>query len=210
MLHRFGDQRSLQWPRSVILRPVVLLASLFVLFLMLPSPAFAHGALKGASPGGGESLSTAPREIRLSFTEAVELAVSRLGLTGPQGPVALAPLVVDPDSSTVLIGGIEGPLVAGSYTVNWQVVGADGHPVRGEYSFTIAPGAQGLATAQPSTAAPTTPAAPAAAEGAVTTGSSGSSALLWIIGAAVLGIIGLVMFQLLARRPQSDNAGEHV
>lgn len=210
MFYGFGNGRILPSPCGVIVRPVALLASLVVLFLVLPSPAFAHGALKGTNPGDGDSLSTAPRELRLSFTEAVELAVSRLELTGPDGSVALAPLAVDPDSSTVMVGRIEDPLVAGSYTVNWQVVGADGHPVRGEYSFAIAPGAEGLATAERATAAPTTPAAPAVTEEAATSESSGSSTVLWIIGAAVLGIVGLVMFQLLARRPRSDDAEEHV
>jgi hypothetical protein len=145
--------------------------------------------------------------LRLTFTEALELAVSRLSLTGPNGPVALAPLTLAPDSATVIVGGIEGPLVAGTYTVNWQAVGADGHPVRGEYSFTIGSGAQGLTTAEPSAAA-RSPAAPTAAEEVGTTGSSGSGAWVWLVVVVVLGAIGAAAFQRFTRR--QGGPGEHV
>lgn len=211
MLHHSMDQHSRRWPRSALPRPAVLLASFLALFLLFPGRAAAHQELLRAAPADGAALSAAPEALRLVFNEAVELAVSRLSLTGPEGPVALAPLVVGPDSATVLIGGIEGPLVAGSYTVNWQVVGADGHPVRGEYSFAIKPGARGLAAAEPSAATPA-PAAPTTTEAAetVTPESSGSNALMWLITAVVLGVIGVVAFQLFARRPRPEDTGERV
>jgi putative copper export protein len=53
------------------------------------------------------------------------------------------------DSAGTLAAPINGPLAAGIHTVVWQVAGADGHPVRGRYVFTIAPGAAGLAAAPP-------------------------------------------------------------
>lgn len=209
MLHRSRDPFSTRRPHRELPRSVALLTSFLVLCLLFPNPVLAHSALKAASPGDSDNLSAAPRELRLSFNEVVELAVSRLGLTGPQGAVALAPIAVHPDSASVLIAGIKGPLVAGSYTVNWQVVGADGHPVRGEYAFTVAEDARGLATGQTATTEPTGPAAPTASAAVAITGSSGSSTLLWIIGAVVLGIVGVVMFQLLMHRPEADDAGEH-
>ncbi|HET7275878.1 MAG TPA: copper resistance protein CopC [Longimicrobiaceae bacterium] len=213
MVHHSWDRLPLRWPRRVPLRPAVLFASLLALVLLLPNPAFAHGALKSATPGEGDTLSVAPGELRLTFTEAVELAVSRLDLTGPNGPVALAALALDPDSATVLVGAIEGRLVPGTYTVNWQAVGADGHPVRGQYSFIIESGARGLTMAENSAAtqAPT-PAAPTNtnAVGTVTPESTGSSTLAWLIAAVVLGIIGVVGFQLFGRRPQPEDAGEDV
>lgn len=35
--------------------------------------------------------------------------------------------------------------MAGTYTVVWQITGADGHPVRGRFTFMLMPGATGLA-----------------------------------------------------------------
>jgi methionine-rich copper-binding protein CopC len=170
---------------------------------LLPAKAFAHGALESATPGNGDQLAVAPRELRLTFTEAIESAVSELVLTGPNGPVVLAPLALAPDSATVLISKIEGALVAGTYTVNWQAVGTDGHPVRGEYSFVISPGAQGLTAAEPAATAPN-PAAPAATESADHPQPSGSNAWMWIIVVVVLGGIAALWF---ARRGRG-NPGE--
>ena len=188
-----------------ISRARAFLTPLLALFLLLPGQAWAHGELRSAAPGDGDHLSVAPRELRLTFTEAVELALARLALTGPSGPVELAPLALHPDSATVLVGAIQGPLVAGTYTVNWQVAGADGHPVRGEYTFVIAPGAEGLA---PPVAGPTAPGQeppPAEHHDAVTfpTGSQFGAesplyaAVRWLTFLGLLGVIGVVAFRLL-------------
>lgn len=167
------------------------------LVFALPGPLFAHGALRSATPRDGEQLAVAPRELRLTFTEKAEPALSRLRLTGPGGPVAVGPLTVSADSATVLIGAIEGPLVAGSYTVNWQAVGPDGHPVRGEYSFVVLPGAQGVATAlngappEPVGAAPVIDAEAA---------SAGVSVWVWFLALVVLAALGWFVLRLFNHR----------
>lgn len=104
----------------------------------------AHTGLRRSSPGKGAHLSTAPRELRLTFTEAVERPGARLTLVGPGGrEVALGTLTVPPDSGRQLLAAITGPMQAGTYTVRWQITGRDGHPVRGEFVFVVAPGAAG-------------------------------------------------------------------
>lgn len=178
----------------------------------LPNAAFGHGTLRSATPGDGAQLLVAPRELRLTFSEPVESAVARLTLTGPDGDVALAPLGLHPDSATVLIAAIRGPLVVGTYTVRWQVVGADGHPVRGEYSFVIEPGAQGLTTAEPASAAPASP-EPSTTEqrgGAVGTEAGGPGALVWLILGGVLAVLAVVGIKLFGRRSDSEAGSEHV
>jgi putative copper export protein/methionine-rich copper-binding protein CopC len=117
--------------------------------LSAPATVFAHGGLKSSVPAGGTVLGTAPKEIRLVFTEAVELAFTRVELRGPDGLVRLkSPAFAGGDRSTVL-APIVGPLFAGEYAVSWQIAGADGHPVRGNYKFSIAADADGLASAPP-------------------------------------------------------------
>ncbi|HEX5870384.1 MAG TPA: copper resistance protein CopC, partial [Longimicrobium sp.] len=160
----------------------------------------AHGALQRSEPGQGAHLSTAPRELRLTFNESVELAVARLQLIGPDSAsVELGPLALDPDSATVLIAPVQGGLMAGIYTVAWQVAGADGHPVRGTYTFVIAPGAAGLAG----------PVAPGAAPPPVThhdptalpagEGFDAESPLYvlvrWLTYLALAGVIGATAFR---------------
>lgn len=190
-------------------RASVLLAVLAAISLLLPSDGLAHGALRKANPGDGDHLSVAPAELRLTFTEAVELAVTRLSLAGPDGAVALAPLTLAPDSATVLVGEVRGPLVAGTYTVSWQVAGADGHPVRGQYAFLIAPGARGLA--QSVVVGPPAPgqSPPPTVHHEAATFPRGPgfgaesplyAAVRWLTFLGLLGVLGAVAFRLVLWR----------
>ena len=194
-------------------RAVVVLLVAALGLLGVPSRASAHGALRSSAPAAGAHLSTAPRELRLMFSEAVEIAVARLELLGPDSAaVALSPLRRG-DSSTVVVADVRGPLVAGSYTVAWQVVGRDGHPVRGRFRFTIAPGAAGLGVAADSVpigadsvpAGGAVPAAPPARHHDPVTMPSGGefgaesplfAAVRWWSFAATLGLVGAVGFGL--------------
>jgi methionine-rich copper-binding protein CopC len=44
------------------------------------------------------------------------------------------------DDDSILWVGIPHPLADGAYTVSWATSSADGHPVRGEFAFTVAAG----------------------------------------------------------------------
>ena len=197
---RAGNARG-RWTAALTL----LLAALT---LLLPVGAHAHGALQRSEPSQGAHLSTAPRELRLTFNERVELAVARLQLIGPDSAsVELGPLALDPDSATVLTAQVVGGLAAGTYRLAWQVAGADGHPVRGSYTFVIAPGASGLAA--PAAAGSTGPLAPGASAPPAThhdpvalpagEGFDAESPLYvlvrWLTYLALAGVIGAMAFR---------------
>ena len=131
---------------------MIRLAVLVALALGTPSLAYLHETLKRAEPAPGATLSTVPRELRLTFTRAPEIATTHIELLALDSqPVALAPLRLD--TAHTVVAQIRGTLVAGTYAVVWRIAGRDGHPVRGHYSFTIAPGAEGL-VAMPTTTEP--------------------------------------------------------
>ena len=184
---------------------VLLLATL--LQLGFPLNAYAHQQLLRSQPTNGAQLSEVPRILRLVFNEPVELEVSRLGLVGPRGNATLSALRLHPDSSTILLADIGGPLDAGAYTVTWQVVGSDGHPVRGEFAFTIVHGALGIA--QPVAVPPTAPGQtppPAEHHSAETSPSSFDAespqyaAVRWLTFLGLLVVIGALAFRLLVLR----------
>lgn len=198
---------------------IALLSAAVLLLAALPGSAWAHGALRSSEPAEGAHLNVAPRGLRLTFTEAVELNFARLALSGPNGPVALGALALAPDSATVLVAPITGPLAAGAYTVAWQVAGEDGHPVRGQIRFMIAPGAQGLA------AAPTGPPAPGQApppathhqEATFPTGGGFDAesplyvVVRWLTFLGLVGVLGAVAFRLVLwgvhrQDPQFDSS----
>jgi copper transport protein len=128
-------------------RTALAVLAIFVIGGLAPGQLLAHGTLKSSVPAKGAHLGVAPRDLRLTFTERPELAFTRIQLLGPDGAIVLLGSL-RLDTAQTVIGNIRGPLRAGTYTVVWQVASADGHPVRGRYSFTIAPGAAGLAAPQ--------------------------------------------------------------
>lgn len=115
-----------------------LCASLLV--LLGPVEALAHDGLIRSVPAKDAHLAVAPRALRLTFNRAPTLSLVRVVLYGPgDTAVVLAPLRLD--SATTVVADIQGASKAGAYRVTWQITGADGHPVRGEFRFTIAMGA---------------------------------------------------------------------
>lgn len=118
-----------------------------VLAVLWSAPAHAHAELKSSIPAAGSHLGIAPRELRLNFSESPELTFTTLILRDPSGAaVTLGAVQGASDSRRAVIAAVLGGLAAGTYTVEWKVAGADGHPVQGKFDFTIAPGATGLNT----------------------------------------------------------------
>lgn len=137
--------------------PIALLLTISALLLVV-STVWAHGGLKSSKPGAGAHLEVVPSELRLDFSEHPALAMTSLRLIGPDSEaVSLGALKHASDSPFAVVAAIEGPLVAGTYRVMWQMAGADGHPTRGSFRFTIAPGAAGLLTPVTSTPAAAQP-----------------------------------------------------
>lgn len=182
--------------------------ALFASLLVLAAayPAAAHEELRRADPAEGSELSAVPEQLRLTFLNPVRLEFARLALTGPDGQVIELGELRRADPASVLVGPIRGPLVAGQYTVRWQVAGPDGHPVRGEYTFTILPDAQGLTpegtdSLDPATEAPA-PDATDEQESSIpltTDFDSGSplyAAVRWLTFLGLLGAIGAVAFRV--------------
>jgi putative copper export protein/methionine-rich copper-binding protein CopC len=208
-------------PRSAAApQRVLALAFAVALGLLLATPrlALAHLHLRHSSPAAKSVLDTVPRELRLVFTEPPQLAVSSIRLLAADGSeLALGTLAIDPDSANVLVAPISaGQLAAGSYTVVWRTASADGHPMEGRFDFTIASGAIGLAAAAPQAGAAAAESAivaesAAAASQAAAAAAAGTTAaqpaelgiespvyiaIRWLGYAALVGLIGAVVFAL--------------
>jgi methionine-rich copper-binding protein CopC len=142
--------------------------------LFTAAPAEAHTTLTSSSPAKGSTV-TSPAQIRLTFADTVRF-------TGVVVQDAHGGHHESGKSQAVdnhVTEAVAGPLAAGVYTVGWRVVAPDGHPVTGEYKFTVKGG--GAASSAPS-AAPAGPSTQPAAEPTKQTSSAG----WWWIGLAIL------------------------
>ncbi len=107
--------------------------------LAVVTAADAHALLEQAMPPVGGAVSASPREIRLTFSEGVELRFSGIALaTGDGRTIATGPVAAAPGDDKQLILAIP-PLAAGRYRISWHVVSVDSHRTEGEYTFTVAP-----------------------------------------------------------------------
>jgi putative copper export protein/methionine-rich copper-binding protein CopC len=98
----------------------------------------AHTRLSRSSPTAGDTLRDAPAAIRLWFSGRAELSFTRVRLLRADGGEVLLGSVARLDGSlTAFTIPIAATLPGGTYTVAWQTAAADGHPVKGRYSFTI-------------------------------------------------------------------------
>jgi len=107
-------------------------------FALIASQAFAHAQLEKASPPVGGTVSP-PSEIRLTFSEGVELKFTKVSVTGPGGAVPLGAAKTESGNQAVLIVPITKGLAAGVYKVRWQAVSVDTHHTQGTFEFTVKP-----------------------------------------------------------------------
>uniref|UniRef100_UPI00374DFFF3 copper resistance CopC/CopD family protein n=1 Tax=Streptomyces boetiae TaxID=3075541 RepID=UPI00374DFFF3 len=126
--------------RALSRRPLALLAAVaaaFAALLCAAPPAAAHATLTGSTPGEGEVVATAPEHVTLTFSEDVGLGDDAIRVLDPDGERA--------DTGELSEAGERGHAVAlrgdglrdGTYTVAWQVVSADSHPISGAFTFSI-------------------------------------------------------------------------
>jgi methionine-rich copper-binding protein CopC len=117
-------------------RSLITLVSLGVLFvLLLPQPLRAHALLVESFPKANSHIQPPTLSLRLRFNVRVDGSRSRCTLVSPTGDTIV--LALDSQSKpNILTSRISG-LTSGEYKVSWQVLAADGHISRGEFTFTV-------------------------------------------------------------------------
>ncbi|MFD7745339.1 copper resistance CopC/CopD family protein [Streptomyces sp. NPDC059698] len=112
----------------------------FGLLLAGAGPASAHAALTGSDPQDGAVVDTAPQEVTLSFSEAIAVGDDSIRVLDPRGERAdtgAGPKDLS-EGSTVRYGvSLHSGLPDGTYTVAWQAISADSHPISGAFTFSI-------------------------------------------------------------------------
>jgi copper transport protein len=107
--------------------------------LALPAVAWSHAALLKTTPAASVVVSSPPKSIAMVFSEAVEPRFAIVSVTDAgahqfaAGPARRSPSNVDELDVPLK------PMREGWYLVVWRVISADGHPVRGAYTFAVGP-----------------------------------------------------------------------
>jgi copper transport protein len=172
------------------------LAGTFLVLAIVVStagPAAAHAVLLRTDPSPQTTVKLPPSAVRLTFSEAVEVAFGAVRVFDVDGKRVDKGKITTDNGRRELV--VPASLPGGTYTVTWRVVSADGHPVHGGFQFYVG--------------APSTISAVAVKEdsgaGRVVGWGYGAVRFLWY--AALLGVIGLVAVRRFVWTPAVRSAG---
>jgi methionine-rich copper-binding protein CopC len=105
---------------------------------VLAAPAaFAHAQLDHASPAAGSTVKPAPKDVTLSFTEAVEPKFSTIEVRDAKGAAMQNGAVRRVSGNTAQLRVEVKPLTPGTYTVHWRVLSVDTHRSKGSFTFIV-------------------------------------------------------------------------
>lgn len=95
----------------------------------------AHAYPDSISPPDGAVVTQAPNEVRIQFTEGVELEFSRIDVNSTTGQKVSKGIVRRIAADTLAVDLL--PLQPGSYTIQWRVLSVDTHITEGVLRFTF-------------------------------------------------------------------------
>ncbi|MFD1130573.1 copper resistance protein CopC [Paenibacillus provencensis] len=115
---------------------VIIIALVGALFFYFPSLALAHTQIEESFPTDGEVVTTEFSEITLTFNTSIEALSSFKLFDQNNQEVPLNDIILETNRmERHITDGTD--LKNGEYTVEWKIVGKDGHPIEGEYNFTV-------------------------------------------------------------------------
>ena len=159
-----------------------------------PAAASAHAVLEKTTPLASATVPASPARVTLTFDEAVEPRFAVISVTDANGNQQTqgSPYAVPGDPDTLAINVRHLP--QGWYLVYWRAISADGHPVRGAFTFAVGP----VPGAAPQFVIPSL------SESAAT---PQLVAARWLMFLAVMIAVGLFAFRtLIARRALTGSA----
>jgi copper resistance protein C len=105
--------------------------------LIFAAPSGAHCWPVEQMPAAGAVLDSSPREVRIRFSEAVQLTASQIYLDRIDGQRIKTTLSKNSDGEAGVLAISLPELVPGRYRVLWTAVTFDGHTSEGDYGFKL-------------------------------------------------------------------------
>jgi copper transport protein len=121
--------------RSIVAAVIAVAAT-----LALPAAASAHAYLVRTSPVASGVLDTPPRQVALTYDEAVEPRFALVSVTDASGKQqTTGPVKRSAANPDTLLVPLAPQLPQGWYLIYWRAISVDGHPVQGAFTFAVGP-----------------------------------------------------------------------
>ncbi|WP_203247674.1 copper resistance CopC family protein [Sporosarcina beigongshangi] len=111
-----------------------IISATLILLFAYTSTVSAHTGLTSSSPANGEEVAEEVYEIVMEFNSKIESTSTVKVFNEIKEEIIIGNTQV---TDNVMTGGFMSPLENGTYTVEWKIIGADGHPIEGTYSFIV-------------------------------------------------------------------------
>lgn len=106
-----------------------------LIFLFIFSPvALGHSGLSSSSPTEGEIVQRELTTVSIQFNTTIENSSTLQVIDADGQEVPIENLLLSSDS---MVADFVKPLPEGDYTVKWKIIGKDGHPIDGVFSFSV-------------------------------------------------------------------------
>lgn len=105
-----------------------------IFFLGFVNNAMAHTGLESSSPQDGEIIGKDLEEVTFTFETKIEQG-STFEVQNINGETMSIENISILENQ--MIGSLSNPLKNGEYQVHWKIIGADGHPIEGQFSFSV-------------------------------------------------------------------------
>lgn len=110
-----------------------------VAVLLSPVLALAHAHLDHSSPASGTTVTPAPREVVIWFSEALEPKFSSIEVRNSDGTAMQEGVASLARDNTAQLRVSLKPLAPGAYKVIWRVLSVDTHRSQGDFTFRVGP-----------------------------------------------------------------------
>ena len=120
-----------QWSALRLVFAALIVAALSV---VAAAPASAHDQLISTNPENGAQLDKQPEWLEMKFSGEIQAVGSEVMVKADGTAVSAGEHTAE---GTTLSVALPDNLKPGAYTVVWRVVSSDGHPISGDFAFTI-------------------------------------------------------------------------
>lgn len=139
-----GDMKALR-------RVAVVLALAALCCVWEAGPASAHTNVVWSYPAQGASLPVPPNQVALRTSDPVDLGLSQIVVRDADGRAQTLSDKTLTEGASVLVATLDDDGAWGQWTVDYRIVGPDGHPVTGRIDFAVGEPAQAASEAQAAT-----------------------------------------------------------
>ncbi|KQL50707.1 hypothetical protein AN964_24065 [Heyndrickxia shackletonii] len=109
-----------------------------ILLISLPHTSSAHAYIVKSTPAEDEVLEKSPSKVSIQFDEEIQPAFRSLKVLDQTGKrVDRNDAHINKKNKTILEGNLKSNLGDGTYTIQWNIISSDGHPVNGTIPFQI-------------------------------------------------------------------------